>query len=330
MYRPLSRSVERAAGAESRAHPAQLDLADADQPAVHRGLHGGPQPRIRARAPVARVSRPTAAVRRSASSGTSAAFRRRAPTGRARAKTQGHPAAPRVDTARLLGENGNRWRRGRARGAGDPRRSCSSAIPTPSSTRRRTLEQGSAARERARALRRGRHQGAGQRRGPGIHYPLFIAPVDPDLTFIGFNATIETCAATSRSTRPRRRAPRSRPTSSAGSSCSRRPWRAWGSPPPSAPPAVESPPCTPRRRDRGFCVRPFPSNQAADAIVAVVSGVTIVAISRKAATAQPVPARANRRRSSSVSRRRRRAQLRLTTPTSLRLESAICGRYGTV
>jgi hypothetical protein len=27
---------------------------------------------------------------------------------------------------------------------------------------------------------------------PGIHYPLFIAPVDPDLTFIGFNATIET------------------------------------------------------------------------------------------------------------------------------------------
>lgn len=27
---------------------------------------------------------------------------------------------------------------------------------------------------------------------PGIHYPLFIAPVKPDLTFIGFNATIET------------------------------------------------------------------------------------------------------------------------------------------
>ncbi len=27
---------------------------------------------------------------------------------------------------------------------------------------------------------------------PGIHYPLFIAPVDPDLTFIGFNATIDT------------------------------------------------------------------------------------------------------------------------------------------
>jgi hypothetical protein len=27
---------------------------------------------------------------------------------------------------------------------------------------------------------------------PGIHYPLFVAPVDPDLTFIGFNATIET------------------------------------------------------------------------------------------------------------------------------------------
>lgn len=27
---------------------------------------------------------------------------------------------------------------------------------------------------------------------PAIHYPLFIAPVDPDLTFIGFNATIET------------------------------------------------------------------------------------------------------------------------------------------
>lgn len=27
---------------------------------------------------------------------------------------------------------------------------------------------------------------------PRIHYPLFVAPVDPDLTFIGFNATIET------------------------------------------------------------------------------------------------------------------------------------------
>jgi hypothetical protein len=27
---------------------------------------------------------------------------------------------------------------------------------------------------------------------PGIHYPLFVAPVDPDLTFIGFNATLET------------------------------------------------------------------------------------------------------------------------------------------
>ena len=55
MYKPLVEALVGAVPAEYQFHRAEQHLAARNQPAVHRILHGGPKPRVRPRAAVARI-----------------------------------------------------------------------------------------------------------------------------------------------------------------------------------------------------------------------------------------------------------------------------------
>ena len=133
MYKPLVDHLDRAVPAQHQPDRAEQHHAARDQPALHRGLHGRPQPRVRARAAVARVpDRParqllppvlgrraassTPASRRRASCASGCATSRRSTSGRA------SPSSATTTTARRAGETEEEAR------ARDPRRAAE-AVP---------------------------------------------------------------------------------------------------------------------------------------------------------------------------------------------------------
>ena len=221
--RAARRSLVGAVPAEPQPDRAEQHHAARDQPAVHRGLHGRPQPRVRPRAAVARVPDRPARQLLPPVLGRARLPRRRAPTTRTqlRERLRDIPPLHRWPRRSALGDHDNRERRAsneRGARAGHPRRAAEE-VPD---------------RRHLRAARAsGAHDADGpidpsagaraRRRSPTprrptpprdkVSTPLYEAKVDPDIYFFGFDLTTPRRAG--------RHAASTRTTTRAGSSSSR-------------------------------------------------------------------------------------------------------------
>ena len=86
MYEPLKKISDELFLPEPQPHPAEQHHAAGDEPEVHRGVHGRPQPRVRPRAAVARVPDRPARQRLPAVLGRPGRLRRRRPRRRGAAR----------------------------------------------------------------------------------------------------------------------------------------------------------------------------------------------------------------------------------------------------